>query len=167
MKKIFLLVGIILIIMYLGNNKYNLTKDSIRFRVIANSNSSKDILMKEKVVSELSGLLFNKSDSIYETRENIIYNLKNIEDRIEILFKNNNYNLNYNISYGMNYFPKKEYKGQVFEEGNYESIVVEIGEAKGNNYFCILYPPLCMIDYENKDNIKYGFKVVDIIKNLF
>ena len=54
--------------------------------------------------------------------------------------------MDYKVNYGMNYFPVKKYDGVTYKEGNYESLVVSIGEAKGNNYWCILYPPLCMID---------------------
>ena len=75
--------------------------------------------------------------------------------------------MTYNISYGLNHFPKKEYNGQVFSEGDYESLVIEIGEAKGNNYFCILYPPLCMIDEDKTDEVKYDFKIVELLKKLF
>ena len=145
-----------------------ITSDSIRFRVIANSNSSLDILMKEKVVYELSNMLFKEGD-IGSTRVNIINNLSNIENKIETLFNNNNYDMSYNIMYGLNEFPEKEYNGIKYEEGLYESLVIEIGEGKGNNYWCFLYPSLCMIEYnKNSDeNIKYHSKIIEIIDNLF
>jgi stage II sporulation protein R len=139
----------------------------IRFRVIANSNKSEDIIMKEKVVKTLSNLLFKNNDSIEDTRNNVISNINNIETKIDKLFKKNKYDMTYNISYGLNHFPKKEYNGQVFSEGDYESLVIEIGEAKGNNYFCILYPPLCMIDEDKTDEVKYDFKIVELLKKLF
>ena len=167
MKKIILIISIILVIILLSNNNYNVTNDMIRFRVIANSNNSEDIIMKEKVVKTLSNLLFKNNDSIEDTRNNVISNINNIENRIDKLFKKNKYDMTYNISYGLNHFPKKEYNGQVFSEGDYESLVIEIGEAKGNNYFCILYPPLCMIDEDKTDEVKYDFKIVELLKKLF
>ena len=165
MKKI-LLIGSILLLLYLCNYKeYNNYEETIRFRVIANSNSSKDILMKEKIVKELSTILF-KDLSYEETNNNIYNNLKKIEDRINILFKNNNYNKKFNISYGLNEFPEKKYKGKIYKKGLYKSLVVSIGESKGNNYFCILYPSLCTIDdLDNKEN--YKFKIVELIKDIF
>ncbi len=167
MKKIVLIISIILVIILLSNNNYNVTNDMIRFRVIANSNKSEDIIMKEKVVKTLSNLLFKNNDSIEDTRNNVISNINNIETKIDKLFKKNKYDMTYNISYGLNHFPKKEYNGQVFSEGDYESLVIEIGEAKGNNYFCILYPPLCMIDEDKTDEVKYDFKIVELLKKLF
>lgn len=167
MKKTILIISIILVIILLSNNNYNVTNDMIRFRVIANSNKSEDIIMKEKVVKTLSNLLFKNNNSIEDTRNNVISNINNIENKIDKLFKKNKYDMTYNISYGLNHFPKKEYNGQVFSEGDYESLVIEIGEAKGNNYFCILYPPLCMIDEDKTDEVKYDFKIVELIKKLF
>ncbi len=168
MKKVFLGVFIIFVIIYLSDNTNNLTEDAIRFRVIANSNSSTDIIMKMKVVNTLSKILFKEEKNIEMTRENIISNIENIQNNIDQVFNENNYNMNYNISYGMNYFPEKKYKNQVFKEGEYESLVIEIGEGKGNNYWCILYPPLCMID-DNFDyeEVKYDFKLLKVIKSLF
>lgn len=183
MKKIILVLSIIIFIIFMSNDEYNVREDSIRFRVIANSNSIKDIAMKEKVVNELSGILFDKTHTEEETSENIYSNLKNIENRIDNLFKKNNYNKTFNISYGLNEFPKKVYRGNTYPAGTYKSLVIEIGDAKGNNYFCILYPSLCMLDYEemqtkenevieksnlNEENkIEYKFKIVDLFKKIF
>ena len=168
MKKIILIFLIILILIIIVQNKeYNLTEDTIRFRVIANSNSQNDLKMKELVVDQVSNILFyDESNDIQTEREQIIKNISNIENKIDDLFKSYKYNKNYNLSYGLNYFPKKEFMGKTFKEGEYESLVIEIGEAKGNNYFCILYPPLCMID-RNKGDIKYKSKILELLNEIF
>ena len=167
MKKSIVIISIIIVSLLLCRTNYEISDDMIRFRVIANSNKSKDIIMKEKVVDALSGIIFNSSNNKEETRTNIIKNLKNIENKIDDLFLRNKYDITYNINYGINHFPKKEFNGQVFNERDYESLVIEIGEAKGNNYFCILYPPLCMVDEDNKKEVKYDFKLLKILKDIF
>ena len=168
MKKILIIILIFITMYILNIEEYNMSDDTIRFRVIANSNSQEDIIMKEKVVKELSGVLFVNSSSIEEARENIYYNLDNIDKKIDKLFKKNNYDKNYNIIYGLNEFPKKVFMNKTYEEGLYDSLVIEIGEGKGNNYFCILYPSLCMIDYENKGkNVEIKSKIKEILDSLF
>ena len=137
--------------------------DSIRFRVIANSNSVRDVMIKKLVVNELSSFLFN-NESIEDTRKNIVNNMDLINNKINDLFFNNNYDLSFNVLYGMNEFPRKEYNGIVYEEGMYESLVVEIGEAKGDNYWCFLYPSLCMIDIEN--DVKYKSKILEFLSDI-
>lgn len=167
MKKIIYGILIIVMILVISKPRYDLSGDMVRFRVIPNSNSSKDILIKEKVVNELSTLLFKDTNDINETRNNIVNNLDKVNNSIDKVFSENNYNLKYKVKYGMNYFPSKEYNDIRFEAGNYESLVVEIGEAKGNNYWCILYPPLCMVDYEKDTKIEYKSKIMEILSNLF
>ena len=167
MKKIIYVILIIVMILVVSKPRYDLSGDMVRFRVIPNSNSSKDILIKEKVVNELSTLLFKDTNDINETRNNLVNNLDKINNSIDKVFSENNYNLKYKVKYGMNYFPSKEYNDIRFEAGNYESLVVEIGEAKGNNYWCILYPPLCMVDYEKDTKIEYKSKIIEILSNLF
>ena len=121
--------------------------------------------MKEIVVKELSDILFIDSDDIEDVRKNIYNNLEIIDKKINKIFKKNNYDKTYNIKYGLNDFPKKTFLGKDYESGTYESLVIEIGDAKGDNYFCIMYPSLCKVDYK-KDN-KYSFKIIELFKDLF
>ena len=167
MKKILILIIVLFCFLMFKNDESYIDGESIRFRVIANSNSPRDILMKELVVDEVSSILF-KNYNITNTRENIINNLSVIESKIDNLFINNDYDETYNIMYGMNEFPKKEYNGVVYEEGLYESLVVEIGDGLGNNYWCFLYPSLCMIDVnESNDDVIYKSKIMEIIDKIF
>ena len=168
MKKIIFISMFIIVILLLNNKQYNVSKDSIRFRVIANSNMPRDIIMKERVVDELSSILFVNNNEIDDTRDYIYSNLGNIENRINNLFEKYNYKMNFKVSYGINEFPEKEFLGNIYPSGEYESLVIDIGNSEGNNYFSILYPSLCMIDYENKKNNKeYGFKLVELFDKLF
>lgn len=167
MKKILLILFMFAVLFVFFNDETYIGDESIRFRVIANSNSPRDLLMKELVVDELSSTLF-KSYDIGLTRKNIVNNLSFIEDKINELFVNNDYDETYNIMYGMNEFPKKEYNGVIYEEGLYESLVIEIGDGLGNNYWCFLYPSLCMIDVKKDDeNAIYKSKIVELFNNLF
>ena len=167
MKKI-LNVLLLLFGLYLfSKDDSRISDDSIRFRVIANSNSEEDIKMKELVVKELSSTLF-KENSLEGTRSNIISNISQIEKRIDRVFDNNNYDKTYNVIYGMNEFPEKVYNGVVYEKGLYESLVVEIGDGSGNNYWCFLYPSLCLLDYKNgEEEVEYKSKIAEIIDKLF
>lgn len=166
MKKLLIIILFVIGVILFNVENYS-NNDAIRFRVISNSNSSKDILMKEMVVNKISKYVFNDYNDKDVTRKNIINNISNIEEEIERIFNNNNYNMNFDVNYGMNYFPVKKYNGITYKEGEYESLVVSIGEAKGNNYWCILYPPLCMIDDNFDEEIKYDFKILEIFKKLF
>ncbi len=172
MKKVLIVLAIITISLILMNKNEDyviVPNDSIRFRIIPNSNTIEDLNMKEKVKEEISSVINNieKSNNIDETRQNIEENIPIIENKINTLFAKENYNKSFNINYGMNYFPEKIYKGVKYESGNYESMVIEIGASSGDNYWCVLFPPLCLIDAEESDEVEYKFFITEIIKKIF
>ena len=169
MKKALIFIALVVVIVFSLNNKTNeyviVPNESIRFRIIPNSNSIEDIFMKEKVKESISNVIneIETSENIDETRKNIISSIPKVESSIDTLFIENNYDKTYKVKYGMNYFPEKIYKGVKYPEGNYESMVVEIGNASGDNYWCVLFPPLCMIEAEESEDIEYKFFISEII----
>lgn len=167
MKKIIVIMSIFLMISVLNQKDYNFD-NMIRFRIISNSNSAKDIIIKQQVSDKVSKILFDKGNTREDVRNNIIENINLIEAETNKVFNKNNYSKKFNINYGYNYFPEKEFDGKRLKEGIYESLVLTIGEGKGDNYWCILYPPLCMIDNtkEVKNKIEYKFKIIEYIKKL-
>ena len=134
MKKYLVLIAIIITILCINKKEEIIIPDnSIRFRVIANSNT------------------------IEESRDNINKSIKEIEKKV-----NEETNKKIKINYGYNYFPRKVYRGVIYNEGMYESLVITLGEGKGNNFWCVLFPPLCNID-ETEENIEYTSIVKEII----
>lgn len=173
MKKIILIIALIMVVLFYQNinkNEIIIPDKSIRFRIIPNSNSVLDISMKEKVKDKINrevNLL--QGDSIEEARNNLKASQDKISLAVNEVFKENNYNQSFNVKYGYNYFPEKKYKGITYKEGNYESLVVEIGEAKGDNFWCVLFPPLCTMESE-KNNVsekKYKLFISEIINKYF
>ena len=164
MKKTLILIAIIIVIMSLNTNEtIIIPKESIRFRVIANSNSKEDQMIKEKVVSKLKKSLSSLTytpKNINDTRKSIKDNLKIIEETLRQEVKD------YSINYGYNYFPEKVYKGIYYEEGEYESLVITLGEGIGNNFWCVLFPPLCLID-EEQDEVEYTTFIKELIDKYF
>lgn len=155
MKKIIIILFVLVVTLIGINEKENILipSDAIRFRVIANSDNIDDqnlkLTVKNDVEKELYKLLEN-AKNIDEARVIIMNNLNTVDN---ILKK---YNIDYQINFGDNYFPIKEYKGITYDAGNYESLVITIGEGLGQNWWCVLFPPLCLLDEQNNlDNAKY------------
>ncbi len=166
LKKILFLVIILSSFLLISDKEYVIPNESIRLRIIPNSNSSLDIIMKENTKKEIMEIVNNfDSVSIDSSRKEIVENVSNVENKVKKLFDDNNYNETFVVNYGLNKFPEKIYKGVKYKEGYYESLVVEIGNAKGNNFWCVLYPPLCLID-ENKET-NYKSKIIEIVRKFF
>lgn len=171
MKKILIILGVIILILIYNNEdkKYLvIPEESIRYRIIPNSNSVEDINAKEQIQKSVETDLkkIMKANSIEETRENIINNLENIKQNIEITKKNINYDKDVKVNYGLNYFPEKEFMGNTYKAGYYESLVVEIGKAEGSNFWCVLFPPLCMMENEGKEEVEYTFFLKNLISKI-
>ena len=170
-----LIVFILIIITYLiiGNvvaSNDIIPDDAIRIRVIANSNSEYDqeikMKVKEKVEYDMYNILKNTKE-IEEARKKIKENLKNVEKDIDNTLQSEDYKLPFSINFGLNYFPEKEFKGIKYKEGYYESVVVTLGEGLGDNWWCVLFPPLCLIEAEESTDVEYTTMVKTIIDKYF
>ena len=103
-----LVVLIIINIVNITNNNEIIPNESLRMRVIPNSNNTEDVYIKNKVKEYLEKDVLNmisKTNNIDDVREIINNNLNNIDSNIQNIFSNNNYNMKYNINFGYNYFP--------------------------------------------------------------
>ena len=146
-------------------NKNIISEEAIRIRVIANSNSSydQDIKMevKEEITEDMYELLKDVK-GVDQARDVINDNLNSIDNNIDLLLKSKKYNLGYDINFGYNYFPKKIYKGIEYKDGYYESLVVTLGAGEGDNWWCVLFPPICMIEATDSDDLEYTTLVEDL-----
>lgn len=169
-KAIIMLVIFFILFSNVKADNYIIPDDALRIRVIANSNSEYDQNIKLKIKEMLEIKMYNLLKDIkgVENARNIINNnLINIENDVRNILENENYTLGYNISFGDNYFPKKEYKGVTFNEGYYESLVVTLGSGEGDNWWCILFPPLCLMEAEESEEVEYKFFVQELFDKYF
>lgn len=129
-------------------------KDLIRIHIIANSNDKKDQELKYAVRNEL----------VERVKPKII-NAKTQKDAMEILIKNQNeikkiaekvvfengFSYPVRVEIGNFLFPARAYGNYVVPAGRYESLRVIIGEGDGNNWWCVLFPPLCFVDISSSE----------------
>ena len=176
MKKIILIVlaGLTLFAVYnrvKENENVKIPNSAIRFRVLANSNSPRDQKIKQDIAKKMQNelyMLLKSTKNISEARGVINNNMDNFNNILKEETKDLEYS--YTIDYGMHEFPEKEYKGVVYDEGYYESLLVTLGEGKGDNFWCILFPPLCLMEAEETDDtteVEYKSFIKEIIEKYF
>ena len=163
MKKIIviLICFVIGVLVYNKSEEIIIPNDAIRIRIIANSNSIEDLykkkVLKESIKNDLYNLVNEASSSI--EADNIISS--NLDYINKLLSTKTN---DYKINYGLNYFPKKTYKGVIYPSGEYKSLVITLGSGLGDNWWCVLYPPICMIDEVNDtSDVEYRLLVSKIL----
>ncbi len=121
----------------------------MRFHVRANSDTEEDqelkMAVKEDVVSFLKPLLEN-CESVADSKDIIVSNLQNIYTIAINTIVEQGYDYPVKVYVTEEEFPAKTYGDITFPAGKYQALRVDIGEAKGQNWWCVMYPPLCFID---------------------
>lgn len=126
----------------------------IRLHVIANSDTLDDQQLKYKVRNKVISTYDKEFESVNTKKESentIIRELNDIRNEAEQVVKAEGYDYHVNVYYGNYKFPRKQYENIVLPEGNYDAVRIEIGKAQGQNWWCVMFPPLCFVDFGNSD----------------
>lgn len=183
-----------------GNDKLveDISEKIIRFHVIANSDTDIDqsvkIEIKNKILDYMAPKL-EKSKSIEESREILKNNDNDIKNIAKDCLSKEGFNYGVSTELGREDFPVKTYGDITLPQGNYEAYRVILGNGKGKNWWCVMFPPLCFIDItkgeaevektddamknvlndkeynevnkKNSEDIQYKFKVKEFIDSYF
>jgi stage II sporulation protein R len=131
------------------NLQEGIAGEIIRFHVIANSDSETDqelkLTVRDALVDALAPQL-EPIDTLEEARALISEQIPYIKELAETVVKENGYYYPVTVSLTKCYFPLKIYGEYTFPPGYYEALRVQIGEARGKNWWCVMFPPLCFVD---------------------
>ena len=161
---LFILLSFYFISLFINKNNIKIPNESIRIRVLANSNSKEDQDIKKIVSNYLMNYLNNELNgvkNIESARIKLNNSLNNINKIISKVLSDNNIEQDFKINYGYNYFPSKIFKNNTYKEGFYESLLITLGSGLGDNFWCLLFPPLCLL--EEDSNIEYTSLINEIL----
>ena len=136
-------------ISYAENVSTDIAESVFRLHILANSDSKEDQELKIKVRNFLLDYMNSLCSNCKSKEEAIILVEQNKEKFREIALntvKENGYNYDVKINIGNFQFPTKNYGDISLPAGYYDALRVEIGEAKGQNWWCVMFPPLCFVD---------------------
>ncbi|WP_181346759.1 stage II sporulation protein R [Thalassobacillus sp. CUG 92003] len=127
--------------------------EAIRLRILANSNAKMDQDVKrtirDKVNAEITQWV-EELTSIEAARELIQDRIDEVDaivaDTLASEGAGNTYQVDYDDAVS---FPTKLYGSFIYPAGDYEAILITLGEGKGDNWWCVLFPPLCFLDFSN------------------
>lgn len=126
-----------------------MAKEVFRFHVLANSDSAEDQALKMKVKENVITYMkeqLPESESVEMTKTWASANLENIEEVAVETLRKEGCSDTVSVEVTNCYFPDKTYGDITFPKGHYDALRIEIGEAEGQNWWCVLYPNLCFID---------------------
>lgn len=169
---LFLLLCCGIFVINTKDNQYSSNYDYFRIHIRANSNYEIDqnikYIVKDEVVNFVTPYLVDcdtKSKSI-EVLSAMLNTIENVCDKV---LKENNFNYTSRVRISQEYFPTRSYDNVTLEAGVYDSLMIELGSGEGDNWWCIVYPPLCFVNNNCTDaqNIKYQSYLLEIIKKYF
>jgi len=139
-------------------------EDAIRLRILATSNDMKDQQMKYTVRDEVNAYLsteISQVTSIDEARKRMEEILPKVEEIIAKTLEQKGENLSFSVQFKKDVpFPTKKYGKYVHPAGDYEALLITLGEGGGDNWWCVLFPSLCYLDLskEEKDEMEQANK---------
>lgn len=159
LKKLLVFVTILSLIFvggssyYYAQNEVPLNESVLRLHVIAHSDSIEDqalkIKVKNEIVENMSAKFAGQKD-IKQARQTAINNLDLIQQIAEEVIKQEGYDYPVKVEVGDYLFPTKSYGNLVFPQGEYQALRIIIGDGMGKNWWCVLFPPLCMVADSDK-----------------
>ena len=176
MKKVFLIILLIAavaaIALAFGGESQKENVDSpasyLRVHIRANSNGDADQAVKYKVrdgVVEYLTPTIAGCESKQEALTAVTRLLPAIERVAERILSENGYSYGACARLTQENFPTRVYDGVTLEEGEYDALIIELGEGSGDNWWCVLYPPLCFTSASA--DVQYRSLIKDIIDNFF
>lgn len=130
----------------------HLAQEVLRFHILANSDSDEDqalkMTVKEEVLGYLEGAMPEDMD-VAETTDWMRRHTDELENLSREIVQQEGYDYPVSAAVTTCWFPEKTYGDLTFPSGNYEALRIEIGAAKGHNWWCVLYPNLCFLDAVN------------------
>jgi len=173
MKKILavlaVLAAIIATIAIVGNQKSEeVQTDYLRIHVRANSNSQTDqsikYIVKDEVVKFITPYAAQCTDkqTAMEIIEGILTQIERVCDRV---LASHGFNYKSKASVRSEQFPTRVYGDLTLESGLYDALIIELGSGTGDNWWCVIYPPLCFTS--GSADVRYRSAIYDIINKFF
>lgn len=148
-------------------NEKNAEADCIRIHIRAASNSQYDqsikLALRDEVVAHLTPIL-SSAQNKKQAKALLKKELHNLTKLSNECLAQNNIEYTANCYLSKEEFPARKYGELIFESGEYDALIISLGEGKGDNWWCVAYPPLCFVP-EGDGEVIYKSKILEIIES--
>ncbi len=165
-----LLIIIVLTVLISATPVSKDNSEFLRVHIRANSNEICDQKVKYEVKDAIVDYLMPQVANCKtkeQAIESISASIKEIETVADAVLKANGYDYTATARLKREEFPTRVYNDVTLEKGVYDALILELGKAEGENWWCVIYPPLCFAGEATGENIKYRSAIYDIIADFF
>ncbi len=171
-----------------AGDQHFIPEESIRLRILANSNAPLDQTVKRNIRDAVNTQIttwVEHLQDVDDAREIIGANMADLNEIVAGELEAAGSNEPFSVELRETAFPTKLYGSRLYPAGDYEAVVVTLGDGKGDNWWCVLFPPLCFLDFSNSDakaheaegenttgednaeEVQVSFFIVDVFTNLW
>ena len=144
-----------------ANSEVIIPNDAIRLRMLANSDKEEDQALKRKVRDAVNEQITNWVSELTSkevAKDLLKEKLPEIQEIAERVVEEEKANQAVNVTFDKVDFPTKLYGEFLYPAGQYDAILITLGEGEGANWWCVLFPPLCFLDFSNGVAVSDGFE---------
>lgn len=164
-----IVIGVVFAVVGIKKAEPQTSTEYLRVHIRANSNSDDDqrvkYMVKDAVVEALIPLLSTaetKQDAEALIKENFVF-IQAVADEV---LSRNGFNYQSNAYISNEYFPTRSYEDLTLESGYYDSLILELGDGVGDNWWCVVYPAFCFLNTKKSSNYVYISKIWEIINSV-
>ncbi len=168
-KKLVYIFLLFVCMMFIGACNTLKNTDYLRLHIRANSNAEIDqevkYKVKDKLVEYITPLICNvqSKEELIDVLENNFRNMENVANKV---LKENGFNYKSHIEINNELFPTRYYGEFLLESDYYDALIVNLGTGSGDNWWCVVYPPLCFVE-NSTSKVVYKSRLLEIIKQFF
>ncbi len=152
-----LVVSIVFSVISFSATAEEIRNDVLRLHVIAASDSKDDQALKLKVrdaILDAGAEIFDGSVNVINAVERITPKINNLTETAQKVIEENGFDYDVKITIGEEYFTTRTYETVTLPAGEYLSLIVKIGEGEGKNWWCVMFPPMCLSAADEEDVLK-------------
>ncbi len=134
----------------------DLYRNVIRLHILANSDSEYDqqakLLIRDEVLGYVSNMTVD-AENVIDAERFLSDNTEEIQRYVSDIVQKLGYNYDVSVDFCDEQYPVRYYTGFAFPSGTYKSLIIKLGKAKGKNWWCVLYPSVCLSSAEGAENL--------------
>ncbi|BED93023.1 MAG: stage II sporulation protein R [Candidatus Paraimprobicoccus trichonymphae] len=164
-------ISILLVFIGFSRDCDNISKSILRLHIIANSNNEEDqnlkLKIRDKILEESSNYFSESVNDLVSAEKAIENNISNLKNSIEIEVLRHGFDQSVKIEIKNMYFNTCKYNDIILPAGFYDAIRITLGKGSGRNWFCVMFPAICISFSSQKSNMEsiLTFKELNIVKN--
>ena len=183
MPTVALLIATLFISVFPTEEEYGIYEDTVRLHILANSDSEEDQALKlrirDRLLEEYSSALIGYGNKD-EAEDALSLMIPSIKEDVNRWIADEGYDYESEISIGGEWYDTRVYEEYTLPQGYYTSLVVSIGDGEGRNWWCVMYPPLCLgvavdgdaltdeeYDLIRQGQCSYKFKILELLSREF